>query len=174
MCVLSCFSHIWFFATSRTVALQASLSVGFSRQELPEVGCHSLFQGILPTQGLNLCLLCLLHWQVGSLPPAPPGKPNVIRYTPTLCDISFAKALFVHFVHVLVCASRLYFYCCIVFHAINIPMFLYLAYHWWTFKLFSLLATTNYITIIFFVHIFLCMCAWSIIFVPRYILHKNS
>ena len=72
------------------------------------------------------------------------------------------------------CASRLYFYCCIVFHAINIPMFLYLAYHWWTFKLFSLLATTNYITIIFFVHIFLCMCAWSIIFVPRYILHKNS
>ena len=30
---------------------------------------------ILLTQGLNLSLLCLLHWQMGSLPVAPPGKP---------------------------------------------------------------------------------------------------
>ena len=36
------------------------------------VGCHFLLQGIFPTQGLNLWLLCLLHWQVSSLPPAPP------------------------------------------------------------------------------------------------------
>ena len=27
------------------------------------VGCHALLQGIFPTQGLNPCLLCLLHWQ---------------------------------------------------------------------------------------------------------------
>ena len=26
-------------------------------------GCHFLFQGIFPTQGLNPRLLCLLHWQ---------------------------------------------------------------------------------------------------------------
>ena len=32
------------------------------------VGCHALLQG------LNLCLLSLLHWQVGSIPLAPPGK----------------------------------------------------------------------------------------------------
>ena len=38
------------------------------------VGCHALLQGIFPTQGSNPCLLCLLHWQVGSLPLAPPGK----------------------------------------------------------------------------------------------------
>ena len=38
------------------------------------VGCHSLLQGIFLTQGLNLCLFCLLHWQVGSLPLVPPGK----------------------------------------------------------------------------------------------------
>ena len=38
------------------------------------IGCHAL-QGIFPTQGLNLLLLCLLHWQAGSLPPAPPGEP---------------------------------------------------------------------------------------------------
>ena len=38
------------------------------------VGCHFLLQGIFPTQGSNLSLLCLLPWQVGSLPLAPPGK----------------------------------------------------------------------------------------------------
>ena len=41
------------------------------------VGCHSLLQGIFPTSGWNLCLLCLLHWQAGSLPLAPPGKPVI-------------------------------------------------------------------------------------------------
>ena len=38
------------------------------------VGCHVLLQGIFPTEGLNPCLLCLLHWQAGSLPLAPLGK----------------------------------------------------------------------------------------------------
>ena len=36
-------------------------------------GSHALLQGIFLTQGSNLSLLSLLHWQVGSLPPAPPG-----------------------------------------------------------------------------------------------------
>ena len=31
------------------------------------VGCHFLLKGIFPTQGLNLYVLHLLHWQVGSL-----------------------------------------------------------------------------------------------------------
>ena len=35
------------------------------------VGCHFFLQGILPTQGLNPCLL---HWQMDSLPLAPPGS----------------------------------------------------------------------------------------------------
>ena len=39
------------------------------------VGRHALLQGIFPTQGLNPLLLCLLHWQVGSLPLAPLRKP---------------------------------------------------------------------------------------------------
>ena len=39
------------------------------------VGCHSLLQGVFPTQGLNSPLLCLLHWQAASLTPARPGKP---------------------------------------------------------------------------------------------------
>ena len=38
------------------------------------VGCHALLQGIFPTQGLKPHLLCLLCWQMGSLPLAPPRK----------------------------------------------------------------------------------------------------
>ena len=40
--------------------------------------CHALLQGILPTQGLNPHLLCLLHWQASCLTLAPPGKPIFI------------------------------------------------------------------------------------------------
>ena len=40
------------------------------------MGNHALLQGFFSTQGLNTHFLCLLHWQVGSLPLAPPGKPR--------------------------------------------------------------------------------------------------
>ena len=40
------------------------------------VGYYALPQGIFPTQGWNPRLLCLLHWQAGSLPLLPPGKPQ--------------------------------------------------------------------------------------------------
>ena len=30
--------------------------------------CHFFLQGIFPTQGMNLVLWCLLHWQTDSLP----------------------------------------------------------------------------------------------------------
>ena len=43
-------------ATPGTVAHQAPLSMGFSRQEYWS-GLHFLLQGIFPTQGLNPCLL---------------------------------------------------------------------------------------------------------------------
>ena len=39
------------------------------------MGCQAFLQGIFLTRGLNLCLLSLLHWQVGSLPGgSPSGK----------------------------------------------------------------------------------------------------
>ena len=41
------------------------------------VGCLALLQGIFPTQKTNLHLLCLLQWQVSSLPLLPPGNPHV-------------------------------------------------------------------------------------------------
>ena len=69
-CMLSHFSRVQLFTASLTVAHQAPLSRGFSRQET-RVGCHALLQGIFPSQGSNLHFLGLLHWQVGSLPLAP-------------------------------------------------------------------------------------------------------
>ena len=67
-------SRVWLAATPWTVAHQAPLPVGFSRQEYwSGLPCHR--PGIFPTQGSNPCLLRLLHWRAGSLPLAPPGKP---------------------------------------------------------------------------------------------------
>ena len=51
------------------------------------VGCHALLQGIFLTQLLNPHLLCLLHWQVGSLPLVPSGNTiSLAQSCPTLCD----------------------------------------------------------------------------------------
>ena len=44
------------------------------------VDCHALLQGILPTQGLNPCLLCLLHWASGFFTIVPCGKPQTTMY----------------------------------------------------------------------------------------------
>ena len=50
-----------------TVACQAPLPMGFSRQEYwSGLPCPSPW--IFPTQGLNQHLLHILHWQAGSLP----------------------------------------------------------------------------------------------------------
>ena len=58
-----------------TIALQAPLSMRYCRQEYWS-GLPCPPPEHLPTQELNSHLLCLLHWQVGSLPPGPPGKPS--------------------------------------------------------------------------------------------------
>jgi len=55
-------------------SLPGPLSMGFPRQEYWS-GLPCPPPGDLPTQGRNLHLLCLLHWQVDSLLLAPPGKP---------------------------------------------------------------------------------------------------
>ena len=43
-----------------------------------EVGCLFLLQGIFPTQGQNLHLLCLLHGQADSLPLSNLGSYSVL------------------------------------------------------------------------------------------------
>ena len=60
-------------ATLLPVAHKAPLSKGFPGKNAG-VGCQALLQEIFLTQGLNPHLLCLLHWQAGSLPPTPPAK----------------------------------------------------------------------------------------------------
>ena len=60
--------------TPWTIAHQAPLSMGFSRQEY--WSCHFLLRGIFCTQGSNTCLLCLLRWLVDSLPPRHLGIPG--------------------------------------------------------------------------------------------------
>ena len=76
------------FATLWTVAHQAPLSLGFSRQEYwSGLSCPPRGE----TQGSNLCLLCLLHWQVGSLPLGPPEKTSLAPTAPKLRPNSFAQ-----------------------------------------------------------------------------------
>ena len=65
-------------------------SPGFSQQEYWS-GCRALLQRIFLTQGWNPPL-SLLHWQVGSLPLALPGKP-----TTNLENTIFKKILFMVF-----------------------------------------------------------------------------
>ena len=68
--------------TPWTVAHQAPLSMGFSRQEHWGL-CPALLQGIFPAQGPNPPLLRLLHWQVGSLPLMPPPvRPATLHCPP--------------------------------------------------------------------------------------------
>ena len=63
--------------TLGTEARQGPLSMGFSSPEYrSELAMPSSRD--LPTQGLNLCLLHLLHWQVCSLPLGLPRKPSNI------------------------------------------------------------------------------------------------
>ena len=56
-----------------TVTHQAPLSMGFSRQEYLG-GLPWSTPGDLPDPGIDLASLCLLHWQVGSLPSPLRGK----------------------------------------------------------------------------------------------------
>ena len=53
---------------------------GIFQAKYTRVGFHALLQGIFLTQILNLHLLCLLHWQVGSFPLGSLGKPLMCQY----------------------------------------------------------------------------------------------
>ena len=87
MCVCACVhahSVIQSFSTPAipwTVAHQAPLSMGLSGQEYWS-GIYFLLQGIFPNQGLNLQLVCLLHWQADSLPLSHLGSP--LEYYPAI------------------------------------------------------------------------------------------
>ena len=94
MCVHAKLLSMQLCETLWTIADQAPLSRGFSKQNTG-VGCCAHLQGIFPTQGSNLHLLLLLHWQAESLTLMPTGKPlayrsvqfsSVAQLCLTLCD----------------------------------------------------------------------------------------
>ena len=96
VCVWSHFSHVQLFVSPRTIAHQAPLSMGFSRQEYWGMVCHPLLQGFFLMQGSNPPLLCLLYWQAGSLPLAPLGRPprfipadNIVKYSQWILENPF-------------------------------------------------------------------------------------
>ena len=60
---LSVLSRVWLLETPWTVVRQAPLSTGLSRQE------HWSGLSFSRSRDQTPCLLCLLHWQAGSLPP---------------------------------------------------------------------------------------------------------
>ena len=75
MCVwvLSHFSQtLWLYG-----AQQAPLSTDSPGKTTGE-GCPVLLLGIFPAQGLNSCLLFLLHWRADCLPLAAPGKSDYV------------------------------------------------------------------------------------------------
>ena len=94
MCLLSCFSSVQLFVTLWTIAHQATLSMGFSRQEYC-IGLPFPRPGDLPNLGIELGLPASPASQVDSLPTEPPGKPSdhpaaaaakSFQSCPTLCD----------------------------------------------------------------------------------------
>ena len=78
-CVLNHFSQSCLTLRPYGLTVAGQFPLWDSPGRNTRVGCHALLQGIFPTQGLNPCLLSLLHWQAGSLPLGPPGKPVVWR-----------------------------------------------------------------------------------------------
>ena len=59
------------------------------------VGCHFLLQGMFPTQGSNLRLLCLLHWQADSLPLSHLGSHFIYTLLQTKSQFSLAFLLII-------------------------------------------------------------------------------
>ena len=84
LCACQSLSHVHLFVTPWTTAHRL-LCPWNSPGKNTGVSCHALLQGIFLTQGSNTYLLCLLHWQVGSLPLVPPGKSHAQVYSLVAC-----------------------------------------------------------------------------------------
>ena len=76
-CVLSRFRHVQLFATLWSVAHQASLSIGFSRQKYWS-GLPCPPPGDPPDPGVETVSLRSPAWQACSVPLVPPGKPRTM------------------------------------------------------------------------------------------------
>ena len=68
-------SRVPLFATPWTGSLPGSSLHGILQARVLELVAISFSRGSSQPRD-QTCLLCLLHWQAGSLPLAPPGKPS--------------------------------------------------------------------------------------------------
>ena len=75
LCLSHCDLGVTVIVIPRTIAHQAPLSMGFSRQEYWS-GLPFPPPEDLPVPGLNPLLLCPLHWQADSLPLTQMGAPE--------------------------------------------------------------------------------------------------
>ena len=105
-CLLSCFSHVGLFETLWTIACQAPLFMGFSRQEYWS-GLPCPPPGDLPNPGIKTTFL---HWQASSLhqnhlgspmykfilflnlPPIPPSHTPVSSQSSRLSNLCYTAA----------------------------------------------------------------------------------
>ena len=74
-CVLSCFSHVRLFEILWTVAPGSSVHGILQASNLEWVAIPFSRASSWPRDRTHISYVCLLHWQAGSLPLAPPGKP---------------------------------------------------------------------------------------------------
>ena len=75
-CKLSLFSHVQLFATQWSYSFPGPSVHGILQARILEWIAMPSSRGSSWSRGWTLCLLCLLHWQAGSLPLVPPGKPE--------------------------------------------------------------------------------------------------
>ena len=90
--MLSRFSRVRLCAPLWTVACQAPLAMGFSRQEYWSGLSISSSSGSSQPRDQTHVSYHFLHWQVYPLPPAPPGKPQKV-YVQHLKGASLAAQL---------------------------------------------------------------------------------
>ena len=81
-CVLSCFSPFLTLCDPLGCSSPGSSVHGILQARILEWVVMPSSWGIFPTQRLNLCLLCLLHWQAGPLPLMPPAKHGIANDIP--------------------------------------------------------------------------------------------
>ena len=115
-CVLSHFSCVQLFVTLWTVAHQAPLPVGFSRQEHWS-GLPFLSPGNPPDPGIEPRSHVSPALAAGSLPPAPPGKPGNITTVaiPCPCKNCFVPKLYFHIYFLIFASPQSYMFSSVQF-----------------------------------------------------------
>ena len=103
VCMLSCFSHVWLFATLWSVGSRL-LCPWDSPGKHSGVGCHALPQGIFPIKGFNLCLLHLLHYRWILLLLSCLGSPiGLLKYIKYSSLYSTVRPCYLSLLYIVVC-----------------------------------------------------------------------